>query len=759
MRTPATATGTSAPVEYPLGLCYREPLLVGTATLERARRRIRTAPFQPAWQRLTAETDAFLAVDLHPPDEPAGYYHDYFCPRHATELRFDPLQPRVHRCPVDGERMAGRRFDAAWRFGANLLLGRMAVLLALRWRLTGDRRCLQRAAAILTGYARRYPHYPVGSFCTAQGDGRGKATYQSLDEAHLIVRLARCHDLVAAGLADADRRTVERDLFERAIAHTDQNRFRRVHNIECWHVAALAAAATVTGQDAARDQAVHGEFGFHHQVEAGTHRDGMWWEGSSSYHYYTLAALLTTAAFIRARDPNWQAPARFAAMLAAPLTLMLPDGRLPASNDCWASSSLYGEVCHGVPPAAALYEMAAGWWLRPEYRNLLAAIYRRGGRHGIRDSEEALLYGPNAVGGAGAEADISESGGLARPRSGLLPYSGFAVLRSEDPLDRQSMVLLKYGPHGGSHGHPDKLAISLYARGEPAATDLGSQGYGIRLHRQWYRQTVSHNTVVVSGRPQPPATGGLLHFGAAGAGSSESPSEHSVALGTDGGVPVWAPRDAGRGGPVMVADASAAWCAASAGAYRGVAMRRVVAWRDPYFVDWFHVRCPARRRIDWLLHVHGALREVRGAAPDDRHSVALPRGPGWSHIERRRSVRANAGGGAVDLRWSLAGGTLQVLLPDEAEAAITVGEAPSNPASERLHSLVRTRYARATTFVAVLHPCARPGDLTATMHRGGRDSPALEDTLVLEVEMGGRTDRWQLAAADPGRGRALTPLS
>ena len=729
----------SAPVERPLGYHPGQPLLVDSATLQRARRRIHATPFQAAWRRLTRETDAILALDLQPPDEPAGYYHDYFCPHHAVELHFDPGQPRLHRCPVDGQRLAGRRFDAAWRFGANLLLGRAAVLLALRWRLSGDAGCMRRAAAILIGYARRYPHYPVGSFCSAAGDGRGKATYQSLDEATLIVRLARCYDLVAADLDGVDRRMVERDLFGQAIAHLDENRFRRVHNIECWHVAALAAAATVTGNDAIRDQAVHGEFGFHHQVEAGTHRDGMWWEGSSSYHYYTAAALLTTAAFLRARDTGWQAPQRFAAMLTAPLTLVLPDGRLPASNDCWASASLWGEVCHGVPPAAALYEMAAGWWPQPAYRDLLAAIYR----HGARDSEEALLHGPDRV--AADAGDAADARGLSRPRSDALPHSGFAVVRSEDPLDRQSLVLLKYGPHGGSHGHPDKLAITLYARGEPAATDLGSQGYGIHLHRQWYRQTVSHNTVLVSGRAQPPATGTLLHFGAPDAGGEEDRRSRSSSRA--GGGPDT---------PGAVADAEVRWSGAGNGVYDGVTMRRAIAWRDPYFVDWFHVRCPARRRIDWLLHVHGTLRELRGAAVNHRPPVTLPRGPGWRHIERRRSVRMD-GGGPVEMHWSVRGGALQALFPDEQGTALTVGEAPSNPASERLHSLIRTRYARATTFVAVIHPCARPGHLTATVHGGAHDTVTLE-AATLEVGVDGRKDRWRLATADPGRAPAVVPL-
>ena len=538
----------------------RRPLLVDQATLDRARRRIATTTFRTAWRRLHAATEAFLELDLEPPDEPAGYYHDYFCPDHAAELRFDPCRPRTHRCPVDGRRLAGPRFDAAWRFGANLLLSRMAVLLAVRWWLAGDRRCLQRCAAILSGYARRYRHYRGGAFSTERGDGRGKATYQSLDEANLVTRLARAYDLLAADLDAASRRAVEHHLLAPAIAHLDAERFRRVHNIECWHIAALVAAATVTGNEAIRQHALHGEFGYHHQIEAGTHRDGLWWEGSSSYHFYTVAALMTTAAFIRARDSRWPPPQRLAAMLTAPLTLVLPDGRLPASNDCWASCSLFGELCHGVPPAAALYEMAAGWWPQPTYRNLLAAIYRRG----ARDSEEALLYGPDSV--------PADSGSFASPRSDLLPHSGFAVLRSADPLQRQSLALLKYGPHGGSHGHPDKLAITLYARGLAAAGDLGTQGYGIELHGQWYRQTVSHNTVLVGGQPQPQATGKLRHFIAPQAGNTEIPSDRSAVgeLHSAGGGPSPAASEtpgtlatACSSAAVTLADATVSWSGAA----------------------------------------------------------------------------------------------------------------------------------------------------------------------------------------------------
>ena len=687
---------------------------------------------------------------MEPPEEPAGYYHDYFCPDHATELRFDPCRPWTHRCPVDGRLLVGCRFDAAWRFGANLLLSRMAVLLAIRWRLAGDRCCLQRAATILNGYARRYRHYPVGAYRTDRGDGRGKATWQSLDEANLVTRLAYSYDLVAADLDADSRRAVEHEILVPAIAHLDAERFRRVHNIECWHIAALVAAATVIGDDTIRQDALHGEFGFHHQIEAGTHRDGMWWEGSSSYHYYTVAALLTTAAFVRARDSCWQPPERLAAMMTAPLTLVLPDGSLPATNDCWASPSLFGEVCHGVPPAAALYEMAAGWWPLPAYRELLAAIYRRR----PRDSEEALLYGPDSV--------PADSGSLSGPRSGLLPHSGFAVLRSDDPLERQSLVLLKYGPPRRL-ARPSRQAHHSLLRPRRTGSDRS------RLAGLWYR--TARPVVPADGQPQHGS--GRRPAATPGNGEAATLRRPHVARDRENRVHALFPAN----------------CPALADRRLGLLGIGLLGrrWRRPAAVPgsrWPMPRCPGRGRspgyttacacggssrgarptsstVSTCTAPPGGVstgcctsavrcRRYAGAALSERSAGALPRAPGWRHIAVRRDARVVDG--AVSVAWSLRRGTLQVVLPDEEGTTISTGEAPSNPANDRLHTLLRTRHAQVTTFVAVIHPCDDPGMLTAVLHCNP------DHTGTLAVTAGKRKDRWLLAGADSPHRPALVPV-
>jgi hypothetical protein len=72
---------------------------------------------------------------------------------------------------------------------------------------------------------------------------------------------------------------------------------------------------------------------------------------------------------------------------------------------------------------------------------------------------------------------------------------------------------LKYGPHGGGHGHPDKNSFILYSRGEIIAPDVGTHAYGSPLHTGWDKTTLAHNTLVVDEKSQAPAQGKCLAFG------------------------------------------------------------------------------------------------------------------------------------------------------------------------------------------------------------------------------------------------------
>ena len=72
--------------------------------------------------------------------------------------------------------------------------------------------------------------------------------------------------------------------------------------------------------------------------------------------------------------------------------------------------------------------------------------------------------------------------------------------------------MMKFGPHGGGHGHYDKLGLVSYALGGPLAIDPGTQSYTAPTHATWDQTTIAHNTLSVDESQQREATGQLLWF-------------------------------------------------------------------------------------------------------------------------------------------------------------------------------------------------------------------------------------------------------
>ncbi|MDE2888467.1 MAG: heparinase II/III family protein [Gemmatimonadota bacterium] len=615
--------------------------------LERSRVRRSSPTFRDAYRRLESEARAFLDEGLRPQDHPAGYYHNYFCPDHAVELAFDADSPNAHRCPKDGRVFSGEPYDSAWRWFVNNRLSGMAYRLALMWQLDADAAYLARCREILLAYAERYPGYPIERELPY---GWGKVANHSLDEAVWLIPIARAYDLVREFLSARERTLIETDLLALAAEHIQGQKFHRIHNIECWHNAAMAAVGICLDDAGFQKMALEDRFGFHHQLQEGVLDDGMWWEGSSSYHFYTLAALIAHVQVSETTGARLHDDDRLRAMFRAPVSLAYPDFRLPATNDCWYFSSLLADVCHGVPPAASFYEVAYGWYNEPVYAGILERNYAEVPRTAV----ESLLYGE----------ELPDSGGEFDTESAVLKPSGVAILRSRDAVEAQSCVLLKYGPHGGGHGHPDKLSISYYAHGFPVATDLGTPGYGVDLNETWYRQTLSHNTVTVNGRSQPPAEGRLVNL------------------------------DLQRADGFEVVDARVAW---ERDPYAGVGMRRVILWTDAYFWDLFHVVAPQECRLDWVCRYQADRQGHSGLSR--RGTVALS-GDGYAHVRQPVEYIPEE---TVSLQWGLSKGGAGVFLPEETGTRVVLGKAPLQPASETGDLLIRSRTARETTFVALMH--------------------------------------------------------
>jgi len=644
--------------------------------LDNLARRARGAAFQPALDRLRREVDEFSAMRLAVPELPGGYYHDFICPEHGVELRFDPHLPTEHHCPVDGARFAGEKFDAAWRWFVNHQLAESALRVAVLWRVEGNEIHRETVRRILIEYAARYEFYGT---CPRTGVNPGVATYTTLDESVWIIPLAWAFSLVAETLSAAESDGIISRLLVPVAEHLVRRRYGVIHNFTCWHNAAIATIGRVAGRSDWVLFALEGELGQRAQLRDGMLADGLWFEGSMSYHFYSVWAILMSALAFRHQactDISNQLEVRKS--LLAPIQCAYPDGTLPATNDCWYFTSIFGECCHGVPPAPDFYEIGFALQGEPAF----AATLHRAYEARPRDSVYALLFGVETIPPVAASHRTSSN----------LPESGLAILRPTVGVD----LLLKYGPHGAGHGHPDKLSLTGWAHGWRFSPDLGTPGYGVASLETWYRQTLSHNTVLIDGESQPPAQGRLERF------------EPDTVI------------------------ATVEW--------EGVRLRRSVHARSEYFVDVFAVDCVTPRRIDWIYHNAGRLLCEAPARPVQ----SIAGGVAYSHLG---GISERTAPGPMELQWCEEAFGLRLWLPGIAGEQVFTGLSPGNPPTTQYGFVLRRRQEARALFVAVLHPYRETPTVSDVEFLGS-------DGLVVHVS--GRADRWtapQLA----GGGSTLAP--
>lgn len=89
--------------------------------------------------------------------------------------------------------------------------------------------------------------------------------------------------------------------------------------------------------------------------------------------------------------------------------------------------------------------------------------------------------------------------------------NGFAVLREQTAHPVQAV--LKFGQHGGYHGHFDRLSLLSVMRDGTTFhnNEYAWFGYGSFLFKMWVQVSMAHNMVVVDGRMQEPTPCEVIH--------------------------------------------------------------------------------------------------------------------------------------------------------------------------------------------------------------------------------------------------------
>lgn len=593
-------------------------LLVDQNEIDAARRKPEKYTWaRAALDRVVADAERALRRPVRLPERGGQWPHWYSCKKDGAAL--ETVSATEHRCPACGTVYRGDPYDAVVIGRTHNQYSRAARDLGLAYRFTGRKEFAERAGEILAGYAGRYSRYPRHDINGADNVRGGRISAQTLDESTWLIPVVWGYSLVREALPEDQRRRIEADLL---VAAADVIRAHQmgIHNIQCWKNSAVGLVGLATGNQALVREAIDDpDRGFRVQIAKGVTDDGLWWEGSLGYHRYTMEALWPLAEAARRAGIDLYTD-RYRRLYDAPLALALPNGDPPGFND-----SAGGNLTSYGP----LYEIAFARWGRPEYGRLVS--------QSGRETLQALLWGVEAV----------PAGDPVPAESVLLRAAGYAVLR-EGGL----AVAVRFGMHGGGHGHPDKLDIVTFGSGRLFGLDPGSINYGVPLHQEWYRSTIAHNTVSV---------------------------DEALQARVDGKLEEWS-------GSAMVASAGEA--------YSGVMLRRSLALAKGRLEDRFTCSAEAPHTYDWAFHAPGQFRT--SLALTGRASP-LGTSNGYQHIEQVSEARTDGDWWAS---WESGGVRWTVNMKGAPGTEVFTGVAPGKNPTERIPLLVVRRRAAGTVFEA-----------------------------------------------------------
>jgi len=424
---------------------------------------------------------------------PRGGQHNQWYQCDACQVALRMIDDTHHQCPRCKKVYTGEPYDDvvfARRHEANL--SRMTDA-AWGWAITGKKEYAAFAAKVLGGYAERYAHYPyhsnsIGKDASKNRTG-GRLFEQTLNEAAAMsTRIAPAYDLIhdSGVLTPQDHEAIRTGLLVPMLRNIEKHKAGK-GNWQTWHNAAFVWGGAVLGDAAWIRRAIEDPAnGFAFQMNASVSSDGMWYENSWGYHFYTLHAMVLIAEGARRVGSDlWSHPA-LKKMCTVPVRYTMADGLLPRFGD---------DVNTSATRSSWLFEAAYHATKDPSLAELLPT----------RPTPETLMFGGTPALHGPPRLEGSE----------VFRGAGHAILRTKG--DAGLSAALTFGPYGGFHGHFDKLTFVLFGWGKELGVDPGraaSQAYRLPVHTHWYKATLSHNAVLVDAAPQKPAEGKLERFAA-----------------------------------------------------------------------------------------------------------------------------------------------------------------------------------------------------------------------------------------------------
>lgn len=579
--------------------------------------------------RVAQANEALNEVVAFPPE---GGQHNQWYQCDQCQLALKTVDATHHRCPKCQRVYSGYPYDNVIYSKTHSRLTRQMWICAWAYALTGNEAFARRAREILVGYADRYSKYPyhsnTGKMTDRQSATGGHVFEQTLNEASWMEEVCEGYDLIrpSPALTWDDHRAIREGLLLPVYANIAKHKAGK-SNWQTYHNAAFILIGGVLHRpDLVRQAIEDSQNGFDYQMQASVLPGGMWYENSWGYHFYTLAAVERIVETARRLGIDLSEAPQVKEMFTVPLEYQMADGTLPRFGDATTTR---------IP--GGLYEAAYHQWRDPRFLALLPDT----------STWDAVLYGRTEKPGKAPE----------KLRSVLKTGAGHAILRAG-----ASTAAITFGPFGGFHGHFDKLSFVYFNQGKELGYDPGrarSQAYRLPVHKNWYRATTSHNTVLVDRVSQEGVEGRSELF-------LDAPDVSAVAASTDR-------------------------------AYPGVLHRRLLVLRPGFLVvaDVLAASDGKAHTFDWLYHNRG-----EGiSCPAAMQETAASEGQGFEYL---KSVRRGEANGPIRATVGMGPDLVSVHMDGHDRSEVLVGTGVGESVLDRVPLLAVTRQGQSAHFAAAI---------------------------------------------------------
>ncbi len=580
----------------------------------------------------------------------------------------------------------------------------------------------------------------------------------SLNESHALVLTGRTYDLLAAAdLSDADDRLFRAFLLATRAASNACPHYM-CGNISTWSQTGRLNVALALEDARGIHEALYGcaygtrwRYGLIHNLRHDVLADGMHWERTPGYHYYTLMALncALDAAFNSGLDlwhkefPMLQQDdvsdlhraygplgvKTIKAAYDAPFFMTFGNGDMSQLSDSglanlrgvWIWGVIYNKAyeAYGDPKYAWLLNRMERDYKTRDYPGVPMPLQtHRGDIDFVRLKH--LSY-PRGHWSLDRDTKIGISGRNTKGSS-CLPAYGAAVMRcGTDAASPGAFVY--FGPHAAGHQHPAALHADIHIGGLCLTDAPRMKGYDDPLYLTWARTTLAGNTVVVNEQSMFP---------------SDFPTDSIFECDR------W--RDNISDGELVAFEPGkqlAAVRVRNINVYPGVVLDRTLVVTREGVLDVYRVTSERRCQFDYVWHCVGLLPVPPGARP-----VSLGKARGYMHLTNARALALVKG---VSLDWvcegqvcrcAMAGGAgKQLILADDPpiNQGLCLGEFKIIKERKTVIQRIKSRNTCFATFWSV---GATPVQLWLKKGRQPGD-------WIVEGMLARRKLRWNLPARGP----------